>query len=212
MRLGLGRIVTGLDEFGKGLVVSGQKIKAVCVGNGQGDDHSDLQVGFQPRYVPTSRPDHGLFHSAAMDNRFRTRQRTTRHPETGRRHLHAQLIQNWSSNGTVPAVTAFILIDAVSFEAGGEKRGVPGVMSPATDESKPKVSGIHALNRWLTACLSTGRSRARCPGNPERGAWACSPESVRHRGRRLLMPTICTRVDRHIRAHRSCASDGAGCA
>jgi hypothetical protein len=134
MTLELGRIVTGLDEFGKGIVVSGQKIKAVYVGNGQGDDDSDLQVGLQPRYVPASRRDHELFDSAARENRFRTRQRTTRHPETGRRHLHARRIQNWSSNRTVPAVTAFILIDAVSFEAGGEKRGVPGVMSPATGE------------------------------------------------------------------------------
>ena len=30
----------------------------------------------------------------------------------------------WKNNSTVPAVTAFILIDAVPFEAVGEKRGV----------------------------------------------------------------------------------------
>jgi hypothetical protein len=30
----------------------------------------------------------------------------------------------WKNNSTVPAVTAFILIDAVPFEAAGEKRGV----------------------------------------------------------------------------------------
>jgi hypothetical protein len=35
---------------------------------------------------------------------------------------------------SVQLVAAFILIDAVSFEARGEKRGVPGVMSPVTDE------------------------------------------------------------------------------
>jgi quercetin dioxygenase-like cupin family protein len=32
----------------------------------------------------------------------------------------------WKNNSTVPAVTAFILIDAVPFEAAGEKRGVQG--------------------------------------------------------------------------------------
>ena len=30
----------------------------------------------------------------------------------------------WKNKGAVPAVTAFILIDAAPFEAGGEKRGV----------------------------------------------------------------------------------------
>ena len=30
----------------------------------------------------------------------------------------------WKNKSTVPAVTAFILIDAVPFEAAGEKRGV----------------------------------------------------------------------------------------
>ena len=30
----------------------------------------------------------------------------------------------WKNNSMVPAVTAFILIDAVPFEAAGEKRGV----------------------------------------------------------------------------------------
>jgi hypothetical protein len=31
---------------------------------------------------------------------------------------------NWKNKSTVPAVTAFILIDAAPFEAAGEKRGV----------------------------------------------------------------------------------------
>src|SRR6476619_1064884 len=30
---------------------------------------------------------------------------------------------NWKNKSTVPAVTAFILIDATPFEAGGEKKG-----------------------------------------------------------------------------------------
>jgi len=158
------RIVTGHDEFGKGIVVSDEKLTAVSrglgpnisgceiwstnsmpvdnsmeaeraqgagfvkkynyVGNGQGTTVRIVEWAPGHAIFPhrTETMDYSIVLTGEIDVEFDSGHVVTikRGYVIGMRGV----THSWKNKRTVPAVTAFILIDAAPFEAGGEKRGV----------------------------------------------------------------------------------------
>jgi quercetin dioxygenase-like cupin family protein len=165
MALEVRRIVTGHDEFGKGIVVSDEKLSAVSRGLGASISGCEIwstnsmpvdnsmeaeatqRAGFVKKYnyVGTGQgttarivewaPAHAMFPhrtetmdysivlSGEIDVEFDSGQVVTM--KEGDIIVMRGVTHTWKNKSTTrPAVTAFILIDAAAFVAGGEKRGV----------------------------------------------------------------------------------------
>jgi quercetin dioxygenase-like cupin family protein len=164
MTLEVRRIVTGHDEFGKGIVVSDEKMKAVSRGLGPNISGCEIwstnsmpvdnsmeaeaaqRAGFVKKYnyvgngqgttirIVEWAPGHAMFphHTETMDYSMVLSGEIDVEFDSGQVVTMRQgdvivmrgVTHNWKNKSTVPAVTAFILIDAAPFEAAGEKRGV----------------------------------------------------------------------------------------
>jgi uncharacterized cupin superfamily protein len=164
MTLEVRRIVTGHDEFGKGIVVSDEKLSAVSRGLGPGISGCEIwstnsmpvdnsmeadaaqRAGFVKKYndvgsgqgttvrivewVPehaifphrTETMDYSMVLSGEIDVEFDSGQVVTM--KQGDIIVMRGVTHTWKNKSTVPAVRAFILIDADPFVAAGEKRGV----------------------------------------------------------------------------------------
>jgi quercetin dioxygenase-like cupin family protein len=165
MTLEVRRIVTGHDDFGKGVVVSDEKLTAVSRGLGPNisgceiwstnsmpvDNSMEAEApqrdGFVKKYnyvgndqgtvvrIVEWTPGHAIFPhrtetldysivlSGEIDVEFDSGQVVTMKP--GDVIVMRGVTHTWKNRTTTrPAVTAFILIDAAPFVAGGEKRGV----------------------------------------------------------------------------------------
>ena len=164
MTLEVRRIVTGHDEFGKGIVVSDEKMKAVSRGLGANISGCEIwstnsmpvdnsmeaeaaqRAGFVKKYnyvgngqgttirIVEWTPGHAMFPhrtetmdysivlSGEIDVEFDSGQVVTM--RQGDVIVMRGVTHNWKNKSTVPAVTAFILIDAAPLEGAGEMRGV----------------------------------------------------------------------------------------
>jgi quercetin dioxygenase-like cupin family protein len=165
MTLEVRRIVTGHDEFGKGIVVTDEKLSAVSRGLGPGISGCEIwstnsmpvdnsmeaeaaqRAGFVKKYnyvgsgqgttvrivewVPghaifphrTETMDYSMVLSGEIDVEFDSGQVVTM--KQGDIIVMRGVTHAWrNKSSAVPAVTAFILIDAAPFVAAGEKRGV----------------------------------------------------------------------------------------
>jgi quercetin dioxygenase-like cupin family protein len=165
MTLEARRIVTGHDEFGKGIVVTDEKLSAVSRGLGPGisgceiwstnsmpvDNSMEVEAaqraGFVKKYnyvgsgqgttvrivewVPghaifphrTETMDYSIVLSGEIDVEFDSGQVVTM--KQGDIIVMRGVTHAWKNKSSaVPAVMAFILIDAAPFVAAGEKRGV----------------------------------------------------------------------------------------
>jgi quercetin dioxygenase-like cupin family protein len=164
MTLEVRRIVTGHDEFGRGIVVSDEKLTAVSRGLGPNISGYEIwstnsmpvdnsmeaeaaqRAGFVKKYnyvgsgqgttvrIVEWAPGHAIFPhrtetmdysivlSGEIDVEFDSGQVATM--KQGDIIVMRGVTHTWKNKSTLPAVTAFILIDAAPFVAGGEKRGV----------------------------------------------------------------------------------------
>ena len=162
MTMEVRRIVTGHDEFGKGIVVSDEELTAVSRGwvpasqagvstNSMPVDNSmeaeaAQRAGFVKKYnyvgsgqgttvrIVEWAPGHAMFPhrtetmdysivlSGEIDVEFDSGQVVTM--KQGDIVVMRGVTHTWKNKSTLPAVTAFILIDAAPFVAAGEKRGV----------------------------------------------------------------------------------------
>jgi quercetin dioxygenase-like cupin family protein len=158
------RIVTGHDEFGKGIVASDEDLTAVSRGLGPGISGCEIwstnsmpvdnsmeaeaaqRAGFVKKYnyvgsgqgttvrivewasghamFPhrTETMDYSIVLSGEIDVEFDSGQVVTM--KQGDIVVMRGVTHTWKNKSTLPAVTAFILIDAAPFVAAGEKRGV----------------------------------------------------------------------------------------
>jgi len=164
MTLEVRRIITGHDEFGKGIVVADEKLTAVSRGLGPNISGCEIwstnsmpvdnsmeaeaaqRAGFVKKYNSVGNgqgttvrivewtPGHAIFPhrtetldysivlSGEIDVEFDSGQVVTM--KQGEIIVMRGVTHCWKNKSTVPAVTAFILIDAAPFVAAGEKRGV----------------------------------------------------------------------------------------
>jgi quercetin dioxygenase-like cupin family protein len=164
MTMEVRRIVTGHDEFGKGIVSSDEELTAVSRGLGHGisgceiwstnsmpvDNSTEAEAaqraGFVKKYnyvgsgqgttvrIVEWAPGHAMFPhrtetmdysivlSGEIDVELDSGQVVTM--KQGDIIVMRGVTHNWKNKSTLPAVTAFILIDAAPFVAAGEKRGV----------------------------------------------------------------------------------------
>jgi len=125
MTLEVRRIVTGHDEFGKGIVVSDEKMKAASRGLGPHISGCEIwSTNSMPAMFPhrTETMDYSIVLSGEIDVEFDSGEVVTM--RQGDVIVMRGVTHNWKNKSTVLAVTAFILIDAAPFEAAGEKRGV----------------------------------------------------------------------------------------
>jgi quercetin dioxygenase-like cupin family protein len=164
MTLEVRRIVTGHDEFGRGIIVSDEKLTARSRGMGANISGCEIwstnsmpvnnsmeaeatqRAGFVKKYnyvgngqgttirITEFAPGHAIFPhrtetldyeivlSGEIDVEFDSGQVVTM--KQGDVIVMRGVTHCWKNKGTVPAVMAFILIDAAPFEAAGEKRGV----------------------------------------------------------------------------------------
>jgi quercetin dioxygenase-like cupin family protein len=163
MTLRARRIVTGHDEFGKGIIVSDETLTPVSRGLGPGISGCEIwstkympvdnsmgaepaqRAGFVKKYnyvgsgqgttvrIVEWAPGHAMFPhrtetmdysmvlSGEINVEFDSGQAVTM--KQGDIIVMRGVTHTWKNKSKVPAVTAFILIDATPFEAGGEKRG-----------------------------------------------------------------------------------------
>jgi quercetin dioxygenase-like cupin family protein len=157
------RIVTGHDEFGKGIVASDEELTAVSRGLGPGISGCEIwstnsmpgdnsmeaeaaqRAGFVKKYnyvgsgqgttvrivewasghamFPhrTETMDYSIVLSGEIDVEFDSGQVVTM--KQGDIIVMRGVTHTWKNKSALPAVTAFILIDAAPFVAAGEKRG-----------------------------------------------------------------------------------------